>query len=181
MRGQVWDKALLYCRQAGAKAFGGFAYRVAVEYWEQALEAVAHLPSDRPTLEQAIDLRGELFSALLPFGQPERTLTHLRAAETLAEELGDHRRLGRICRNTASILRQLQDRESALAYCQRAYAMATRENYYGPDDSVLVERLEEKIKIVAGSRINMEISAREDLVLARAIIAVEREMGRTWQ
>jgi hypothetical protein len=62
----VWDKAFTYYRQAGAKAFGGFAYRAAVESWEQALEAVAHLPPDRPTLEQAIDLRGELCSALLP-------------------------------------------------------------------------------------------------------------------
>lgn len=60
----------------------------------------------------------------------------------------------------------------------RAFSMAARENFYGPDDSVLVERLEEKIKVVAGSRINLQISTREDLVLARAILAVERDLGR---
>jgi class 3 adenylate cyclase/tetratricopeptide (TPR) repeat protein len=125
LRGEVWDKAFTYCRQAGAKAFGRFAYRAAVEFWEQALEAVTHLPPDRPTLEQAIDVHGELFSALMPFGQPGRRLTHLRAAETLAEVLGDHRRLGRVCRNIAETLRLLQDRESALAYCQWAHTMAT--------------------------------------------------------
>lgn len=60
----------------------------------------------------------------------------------------------------------------------RAYAAATRENFYGPDDSVLVERIEEKIKVVAGSRLNLQISAREDLQLARALLALEREDGR---
>ena len=57
----------------------------------------------------------------------------------------------------------------------RAYLMASRENFYGPDDSVLVERLAEKIKIVAGSRINLQISTREDLQLARALLYLERE------
>ena len=32
LRGEVWNKALLYCRQAGAKALAGSAYRVAVGY-----------------------------------------------------------------------------------------------------------------------------------------------------
>src|SRR5262245_39007772 len=40
VRGQVWDKALAYCRQAGAKAHARSAYREAVECWEQALKAL---------------------------------------------------------------------------------------------------------------------------------------------
>ena len=77
MRGQVWDKALTYCRQAGAKALAGSAYRAAVGYFEQTLEALAHLPPERPTLEQAVDLRGDLYNALMPFGQWEQMLTYL--------------------------------------------------------------------------------------------------------
>ena len=84
LRGQVWDKALRYCRQAGARAHARSAYREAVGYWEQALEALAHLPTDRTTLEQAIDLRLELCSALRPLADFERLLTYLRDAETLA-------------------------------------------------------------------------------------------------
>ena len=61
LRGEVWDKALPYCRQAGAKAHAGSAYREAVGCFEQALEALAHLPPDRPTLEQAVDLRCDLY------------------------------------------------------------------------------------------------------------------------
>jgi predicted ATPase len=52
-RGEVWDKALTYCRQAGAKAHAGSAYREAMGCFEQALEALVHLPPERPMLEQA--------------------------------------------------------------------------------------------------------------------------------
>ena len=44
LRGEVWDKALTYCRQAGEKAMARSAYREAVGYFEQALGALAHLP-----------------------------------------------------------------------------------------------------------------------------------------
>src|SRR5262249_32984032 len=36
LRGEVWDKALAYCREAGAKAFAHSAFREAVAYFEQA-------------------------------------------------------------------------------------------------------------------------------------------------
>ena len=64
LRGEVWDKALAYCRQAGEKALARSAHREAVEYFEQALGALPHLPEQRDTREQAIDLRLALRSAL---------------------------------------------------------------------------------------------------------------------
>src|SRR5262249_36509593 len=51
--------------------------------------------------------------------------TYLREAETLAERLADQRRLGRVCRRIATILRNMQAHEQALAYGQRAHAIAT--------------------------------------------------------
>ena len=125
LRGEVWDKALPYYRQAGAKALAASAYREAVMCFEQALEALAHLPLDRPTLEQAVDLRCDLDAALLPLGQHEQRLTHLRAAEQVAVGLEDHHRLGYLYRRLANALRNTQAYESALAYCQQAHAMAT--------------------------------------------------------
>ena len=68
LRGEVWDKALVYCRQAGEKAMARSAYREAVGYFEQALSALSHLPEQRDTLEQAIDLRLALRSVLHPSG-----------------------------------------------------------------------------------------------------------------
>ena len=49
LRGEVWDKALAYCRQAGEKAMARSAYREAVGYFEQALSALSHLPETRDT------------------------------------------------------------------------------------------------------------------------------------
>ena len=69
MRGEVWAKALLYCRQAGAKAMERSASREAVGCYEQALAALAHLPEHRTLREQAIDLRLDLYSARLVLGQ----------------------------------------------------------------------------------------------------------------
>ena len=72
LRGEVWDKALTYYRQAGEKAMARSAHREAVGYFEQALSALGHLPEQRDTHEQAIDLRLALRSALLPLGDNER-------------------------------------------------------------------------------------------------------------
>ncbi len=44
LRGEVWDKALCYYRQAGAKAEARSAYREAVACFEQALGAAAASP-----------------------------------------------------------------------------------------------------------------------------------------
>jgi predicted ATPase len=80
-RGEVWDKALAYGRQAGEKALARSAHREAVAYFEQALSALAHLPETRDTREQAIDLRLALRTALRPLGDLERIMTYLREAE----------------------------------------------------------------------------------------------------
>ena len=69
LRGEVWDKALAYCRQAGEKAMARSAYREAVAYFEQALRPSRICRSTRDTREQAIDLRLALRSALLPSGR----------------------------------------------------------------------------------------------------------------
>ena len=64
LRGEVWDKAVAYCRQAGDKALARSANREAVACFEQALVALAHLPEGRARHEQAIDVRFGLRPAL---------------------------------------------------------------------------------------------------------------------
>jgi predicted ATPase len=68
LRGEVWDKALAYCRQAGEKAMARSASREAVGYFEQALRAIQRLPDTGDTREQGVDLRFALRSALVPLG-----------------------------------------------------------------------------------------------------------------
>src|SRR5262249_47977623 len=78
LRGEVWDRALAYCRQAGAKAATRSAYREAVAYFEQALTALQHLPEHRETLEQAVDLRLDIRNALIALGEWGAIVDHMR-------------------------------------------------------------------------------------------------------
>jgi predicted ATPase len=125
LRGEVWDKALAYCRQAGEKVLARSAHREAVGYFEQVLSALPHLPERRDTQEQAIDLRLALRVALTPSGNLGRILAVLREAEALAEALDDPRRLGRISIFLSNHFRHMGTYDQALAAAQRALALAT--------------------------------------------------------
>jgi class 3 adenylate cyclase/tetratricopeptide (TPR) repeat protein len=95
-RGEVWDKAVGYLSQAGARAFARSAHREAAPYFEQALAALKQLPESRERLEQSVDLRLGLRNSLFPLGEVEAGLRHLRDAAKVATALGDRRRLGLI-------------------------------------------------------------------------------------
>jgi predicted ATPase/class 3 adenylate cyclase len=125
LRGEVWDKAVVYGRQAGEKAMARSAYREAVGYFEQALSALRHLPEQRATREQAVDLRLALRHALLPSGDSGRILALLREAEALAEALDDPRRLGQVLLSLSFHFYQRSAYDQALAAARRALALAT--------------------------------------------------------
>src|SRR5262249_54487486 len=92
-RGEVWDKAVAYGRQAGIKAFARAALREGVVYFEQALAALRHLPESRATQEQAIDLRFDLRQALWLLGEFRQALHILPQPPTLSQTLPDPPRL----------------------------------------------------------------------------------------
>ena len=123
LRGEVWDKAVTYCQQAGEKAMARSAHREAVGYFEQALSALAHLPETRDTREQAIDLRLALRSALHPSGDLVRAMAYLREAETLAAALDDARRLGQVSVSLSLHFYLTGAYDQAIATAQRACAL----------------------------------------------------------
>ncbi|MBI3330123.1 MAG: hypothetical protein HYZ81_25875, partial [Nitrospinae bacterium] len=125
LKGEVWGKALTYCRQTGAKACAHSAYQGAVARFEQALVALQHLPDKPDTREQGIDLRFDLRNALLALGEHSRILEHLRQAETLAEALNDQRRLGQISAYLTEYFRQTGEPDRAVECGQRALSLAT--------------------------------------------------------
>ena len=131
LRGEVWDKALTYCRQAGEKAVAQSAYREAVESFEQALSAIPHLPGHRDTVEQAIDLRFALYSALMPLGNSGRLLACLREAESLAATLDDQRRLRQVALFLPNHFYRMCAYDQAAAAAQRALALATASGEVG--------------------------------------------------
>lgn len=51
------------------------------------------------------------------------------------------------------------------AILKKAYDMAYSEGFYGTDDAMLVERLGIKVKVVEGSKYNIKITTKEDLML----------------
>jgi tetratricopeptide (TPR) repeat protein len=124
LRGEVWDKALAYCRQAGEKAMVQSAHREAVGYFEQALSTLPHLPETRVTREQAIDLRLALRTALRPLGALGRQLVYLHEAEALAAALDDPRRLGQVSVYLSNHFRMIGTHDQAIAAAQRALALA---------------------------------------------------------
>ena len=68
LRGEVWDKALAYCRQAGEKAFMALSPSRGRGLLRAGAGALAHLPESHDTHEQAIDLRLALRPALSASG-----------------------------------------------------------------------------------------------------------------
>jgi class 3 adenylate cyclase/tetratricopeptide (TPR) repeat protein len=125
-QGEVWDKALGYCRQAGEKAMAQSACREAVGAFEQGLNTLSHLPETRDTREQAIDLRLALRSALFPSGDSGRILALLHEAEALAATLDDPRRLGQVSGFLSMhFLSVMGAPDQAVTAAQRALALAT--------------------------------------------------------
>ena len=66
LRGEVWDKAVAYCQQAGARAFDRAAFREAVTAYEQALQALAYLREVRDTGDVALELHLALGGRIAP-------------------------------------------------------------------------------------------------------------------
>jgi tetratricopeptide (TPR) repeat protein len=124
LRGEVWDKAVGYLRQAGAKAFARSANREAVAYFEEALPALTHLPETPEMLEQGIDVRLALRNALWPLGRFQTGFGHLRDAEHLAEKLGDQLRLGWIAAYLSEHTRQTGHAAEAPTFAERALMIA---------------------------------------------------------
>jgi tetratricopeptide (TPR) repeat protein len=124
VRGELWEQAVIYLRQAGAKAQAQSAHREAVGYLDQALEALGHLPVSRQTLAQAVDLRLDLRPSLTQLGELRRLDERLREAVTVAETLADRRRQARVYSGLTIHYSNVGSPERALEAGQRALVVA---------------------------------------------------------
>jgi predicted ATPase len=122
-QGEVWDKAVGYLRQAGAKVFLRSANREAATLFEQALDALRRLPEHPDAIAESLDIRFGLRTALLPLGETGRIGTLLDEAEALAEAAGDQRRLGRALNYKVILFTQAGDYAAALLAGHRALAI----------------------------------------------------------
>jgi tetratricopeptide (TPR) repeat protein len=124
LRGEVWDKAVTYCQQAGTRAHDRAAFREAVAAFDQVLQALAHLPESGDTQVRAIELRLALAGVLNELGEYRRRLALLGEAETLARGLDDRVRLGWVLAERGHALRMTGDPDGAMAVGQRALDLA---------------------------------------------------------
>ena len=118
-------QALPYWQRAGQLAIERSAHREAVACLESALEAIPHLPQSRATLEQAIDLRLALRSALAPLDDFGRILAALHEADVLAATLDDLPRLGQVSVALSLQFYRMGAHDQAIAAGQRALALTT--------------------------------------------------------
>src|SRR5262249_54444260 len=123
--GEVWDKAVAYSQQAGARAMVRSAYREAVTAFEQALQALAHVPEPSDTRGLAIELRLALGRSLANLGEYGRWRALLGEAEVLARTLNDRVRLGQVLAQMGRLRRITGDYDGAIAAGRQALALAT--------------------------------------------------------
>jgi tetratricopeptide (TPR) repeat protein len=126
LRGAAWEKAVAFLHQAGTKAAERSANREATVCFEQALDALRHLPGEPEWQERASDLHLYASRVLLTLGERAKTVDHARQAESLAESLGDERRLGRAIVLLATRAWLWGDSDHALELGHRALAIAIR-------------------------------------------------------
>ena len=124
LRGEVWDKAVIYCQQAGARAQERAAFREAVAAFEQALQALAHLPEDSDTKVRAIEIRLALRTSLAPLGEYRQCRALLGEAETLARALDDQARLVQVLAYMGQTCRLIGDYNGAMAAGRQALTLA---------------------------------------------------------
>jgi len=125
-RGQVWDKAARYFRQAAGKAEGRAAYVQAVASLEEAREALRHLGETPETREQLIDVCLELRGSLYRLGDFEKMRTYLQEAEGIASAMSDSRRLGLVSIHTAEYFRQTGRFAEARTVLEQALALGDK-------------------------------------------------------
>jgi class 3 adenylate cyclase/tetratricopeptide (TPR) repeat protein len=114
-RGELWTRAVEYLGQAGEKALARAAYREAVAWLEQALEALGREWGGPERRQMTIDVCFLLRSALTPLGEQERTFAYLEEARRLATELGDQRRRGLASAYLTDYYRVAGDQDRAIA------------------------------------------------------------------
>ncbi len=94
--GELWDKAVLYLKEAGDTALTRSSLRKAVLDFEQALEALHHLPQSLDNSRRGIDLRFDIRNTLFLLNEFERGFEYLQEAKKAATAINDQDRLGKL-------------------------------------------------------------------------------------
>ena len=186
VRGEAWEKAVTYLRQAGVKAAARSAFRQAAAAYEQALGVLPRLPESRFALEHAVDLRTDLRDVLTPLAEPERLLPELLAAVPIAERLQDRWRQVHVSSGLVNTLFGLSDYRRSVTEGIRALALAD-----GLEDAVLRAQLGYRLgasyhllgdfpRAIAILRDAVTLSAGEHLYARPGAATLPSVIARVW-
>ena len=101
---EAWEQAAAFFQQAGDATFAKTGRREALGCYEQALAALARMPTDRAVQERACDVHFSMARALYTTGDFGRSREGFGEAEALAQALGDDRREAQILGGLAYLL-----------------------------------------------------------------------------
>jgi len=170
LRSERWDKAVVYLRLAGEKARGRWAHPQAIDYLEQALRALAHLPDTADWQRTSIDLRLELRHSFYATGDRQRSITNLDAAERSATAIGDARRLAWVLVYQGDDARFAGELSRARTCLDRARSLAA-----GTNDQVLRALVAQYTGVV----LHVFGEYRESIQCLRASAHIRRDLDRS--
>src|SRR5262249_36330877 len=124
VRGEVWDKAVLYCQQLAEKGYLRGAYREGAASYEQALDALGHLQEGPEAGASAIELRLGAAQCLMNLVEHSRALALLNEAEAYARRLDDRVRLGRVLSQIGWARRHHGDLDGAILAARQGLEIA---------------------------------------------------------
>jgi len=124
VRGELWEQAAYYLRQAGVKAAERSALSDARGWLEQALDALARMPETPSTLAEGLEIRLDLRVVLNQIGEVRQALGRLREAEVLADRLNADRQRGRVSATLTNLHSLLGELDEAVASGDRALEIA---------------------------------------------------------
>ncbi len=165
-RGEIWDKAVRYGRHAGVAAASRPAHREAVIRFEQALEALEHLPETRERTQRAIDIYFDLRNSLQALGQFNRLVDYIRKVQAYAALIEDQRQLGQASSFACQYYRLVGEVGPAIEAGERAVRIAD-------------ELGSLQLRVVASTHLGPAFAARGDYRRATEILTevVERFQG----
>jgi len=130
-RGEVWDRAARYVRQAGDRAAALCVDAKAVEFYEAALEVLARLPATVETGRLGIDVRLALRAPLWRAGRLDRLFEIFKEAEALATRCGETERLDVVYSFFVQYYWAKGEQNQAITYGQRCLETAERRGDLG--------------------------------------------------
>lgn len=132
-RGEMWDKAAVYARQAGDRAAALCVDGEAVTHYERAIEALGHLDVSPESVRTAIDVRLALRAPLWRGGQLERLLEIFRETEALGIAHNETERLDVVYSFFLQYYWAKGEHEQAISYGHRCIETGVQRQDVGLD------------------------------------------------